>query len=68
MKRYVIRKYVMAESIVEAISKENKAPVEDAWLDEKQPDPKEQTSQIGFDLSPSGYYYSPYLKRKKKRK
>lgn len=67
MKRYVVRKYVMANSLVEALQKEKKVVAEDGWIDEKQPDPP-QADAIGFNLSGDGYYYSPYLKRKKKIK
>lgn len=67
MKRYVVKKYVMANSLVEALQKEKKVVAEDGWIDEKQPEPTEQISQIGFELEGSGYYYSPYLKRKKRK-
>lgn len=67
MKRFVIRKYVMANSLVEALQKEKKIVAEDGWLDEKQPEPEEKPSQIGFNIEGDGYYYSPYLKRKKRK-
>ncbi len=65
MKRYVIKKYVIADSLQKALEQERKVKPDDAWLDEKQPE--EQKDQIGFDLEGSGYYYSPYLKRKKRK-
>jgi len=67
MKRYVVRKYVMANSLVEALQKEKKVVAEDGWIDEKQPEPTEKPSLIGFNLDSDGYYYSPYLKRKKRK-
>ena len=65
MKRYVVRKYVMAENPAEAYKLERNYQPEDVWLDEKQPEPP--TDQIGFDFQGSGYSYSPVMKRKKKR-
>lgn len=39
MKRYVIKKYIMAKSLMEALKKEKDVKPDDAWVDEKQPDP-----------------------------
>ena len=66
MKRYVVRKYVMANSLVEALQKEKKFVAEDGWIDEKQPE-GESREAIGFDLQGRSSYvsHSPYLKRKK---
>lgn len=50
MNRYVIKKYVMANSLEEALKKEAKVKPEDAWKDEKQPEHTELPSQIGFQL------------------
>jgi hypothetical protein len=68
MNRYVIKKYVIAKSLAEALKKERDIQPEDAWKDEKQPDPVE-TTQIGFELQGRDSYisHSPYMKRKKKR-
>lgn len=34
-KRYVVRKYVMATSLVDALKNESQVTAEDGWLDEK---------------------------------
>lgn len=67
MKRYVVRKYVMANSLVEALQNESKVVAEDGWIDEKQPEPEHKPDAIGYELPPSEYYYSPHSKRKKKK-
>lgn len=56
----------MANSLTEAIKKESDVPPSEAWKDEKQPE--EPKDQIGFRLDGDGFYYSPYLKKRKKRK
>lgn len=66
-KRYIVRKYVMAKSIVEAVEKEKKQPADDCWIDENQPTQTEQASLIGFVSDEGGYYYSPHMKRRKKK-
>jgi hypothetical protein len=68
MKRYIVRKYVMAESLVEALQKEKKVVAEDGWIDEKQPDEPTSKDQIGFDLQGRDSYisHSPYMKKRKK--
>ena len=66
MTRYIIKKYVEANSLEEALKLERKIKPDDAWKDEKQPEPEQKADLIGFDTSGSGYYYSPYMKRKKK--
>jgi hypothetical protein len=58
----------MANSLTEALKNEKKVVAEDGWIDEKQPEPEDKGNAIGFDLEGSKYYYSPYLKRKKKSK
>lgn len=68
MKRYIVRKYVMANSLVEALKNEKKVIAEDGWIDEKQPD-EPKADAIGFNLQGSDYYYSPHMKKNvKKRK
>lgn len=57
----------MANSIQDALKKERDIKPEECWVDEKQPDPV-NTTQIGFDLKGGKYYYSPYMKRKRKKK
>ena len=49
MKRYVIKKYVMAESLEDALKRERKVKPDDGWLDEKQPEPI-KTDAIGFQI------------------
>jgi hypothetical protein len=68
MKRYIIKKYIMAESLQKALEQERKIKPEDAWLDEKQPERQELTSQIGFELPASEYYYSPVMKKNAKKR
>lgn len=68
MPQYIIKKYVQAKSLEEALKIEKKIKPDDAWKDEKQPEQSEQVSQFGFNLESSNYYYSPYLKRKRKKK
>ena len=69
MKRYVVRKYVMANSLVEALQKEKTVIAEDGWIDEKQPEESRPQDQIGFDLQGKDSYisHSPYMKPKKKK-
>ena len=66
MNRYIIKKYVIAKSLADALKIERDIKPEDAWKDEKQPDPP-QADAIGFNLNGSDYYYSPVLKRKKRK-
>lgn len=65
MTRYLIKKYVDANSLEEALKIERKVKPQDAFKAEEQPDSNKD--QIGFKLDASEYYYSPILKRKKKR-
>ena len=67
MPRYIIKKYVDAPSLEEALKRERNIRPDDAWKDEKQPEPESKRDQIGFNLRGSEYFYSPYMKRKKKR-
>jgi hypothetical protein len=57
----------MANSLVEALQNEHKVKPDDGWIDDKY-EPEEKTSQIGFNIESSEYYYSPVMKPKKKRK
>src|ERR1700749_2732575 len=63
MKRYIIRKYVMAKSPADAYRLEKKVNAEEVWLDEKQPDPPSSTHAIGFNMEESSDYYSPIAKK-----
>lgn len=46
--RYVVRKYIMANSALEAIRRDKKAPVHDVWIDEDWKKTKNGVSAIGF--------------------
>ena len=51
LKRFIVRKYIMARSAMDAIKQDSKSPVDDVWVDEAW---KEQQRQqlmplIGFD-------------------
>lgn len=59
MKRYVLRKYVMAKNITEAIKKDRDTEVSDAWVDDKETE--SNATAIGFDLG-AGYMDSDQLK------
>lgn len=49
---YVIKKYIYANSALEAIRKEKKYPVDDVWMDDtsraKQIEKSIETNKIGF--------------------
>lgn len=45
MKRYIVRKYVDARDVQDALRREPQAPVDDIFLDEK---PDGRTQAIGF--------------------
>lgn len=47
-KLYVVRKYIKADSAMQAIKKEKSVPVHDVWIDEKWQE-KELPGAIGFD-------------------
>lgn len=51
--QYIIRKYVMASSAIEAIKLEAKAPVSDVWLDDdwKKAQYEDKAPAIGFSSS-----------------
>lgn len=44
-KRFVVRKYIMANSATQAIRLDKKTPVDDVWVDEKWQD---ENIKIGF--------------------
>jgi hypothetical protein len=68
MPRYIIKKYVTASSMLEALVREKDIKADEVWKDEKQPEESPAPEQIGFRLDGDGYYYSPYMKRRKKKK
>ncbi len=49
-KRYIIRKYIMAKSVSEALKKERRTRPDDCWVDDewKKENPNQLTSAIGF--------------------
>jgi len=53
-KQFIVRKYVMAKNIGEAIRKEKSCPVDDAWIDDewkkKQETSQQLPSAIGFTI------------------
>jgi hypothetical protein len=46
-KRFIVRKYIMAQSAADAIKKEKIAPVFDVWVD----DDYKKDNEIGFTVS-----------------
>ena len=50
-KLYVVRKYIKAQSVADAIRKEPKVSVHEVYLDQKWSD-KELPSAIGFEYEP----------------
>lgn len=67
MKRFVVKKYIMAKSASDALRKERMIKPDDVWVDEKQPE-QSQMDAIGFDLDISSVYYSEYMKKHKPQK
>jgi hypothetical protein len=66
MPNYILKKRIIAKDMTEAIKRDKKTPVAEIWLDEKQ-DESPTIDAIGYNLDGDGYYYSPYMKPKKKR-
>lgn len=48
MKRYIIRKYIIANSAQDAIKKERQAPAEDVWVDDEWK--AQEGNEIGFKI------------------
>ena len=46
-KRYIVKKYIYASSISDAIKKDKHAPVEECWVDKEAPN--QLPASIGFD-------------------
>jgi hypothetical protein len=59
LKRYIVRKYIMARSVVDALQFEVDRKPDDCWVDDewKKDNPTELVSAIGFRL-PSNPDYS----------
>jgi hypothetical protein len=66
MKKYIVKKYILANSIHEVFKLEKSKKPDDILLDSDSEPKVEGTYAIGFDTSASDYYYSPHMKRKKK--
>lgn len=51
-KLFVVRKYIMAKSAIQAIKKDKITPVEDVWIDEewKKGNMSSLQSAIGFEI------------------
>ncbi len=60
LKRYIVRKYIMATSLSVALKKEPKTRPDDAWVDDewKKENPNQLESAIGYEMEeddqPSG--------------
>lgn len=50
LNRYIVRKYIMAKSAVDAIKKDKIAPVNDVWLDDDWKKQQTLDTAIGFAL------------------
>ena len=61
LKRYQIKKSVMAESLVDAILLEKQANAEHVWLDETQPELQEKTPLIGFRIPEDDEWHSEIM-------
>lgn len=51
-KMYVVKKFIMANSVPDAIRKERKTPVDSVWIDEEwsKGQAKELAGAIGFNI------------------
>jgi hypothetical protein len=45
MKQYIVRKYVMAKDVKDALKKEKSIPADEAWID---PEWQKQYPEIGY--------------------
>lgn len=52
LKRYIVRKYIMAKSAKDALRIEKKTKPDDVWVDEdwKKENPNQLQSAIGFNI------------------
>ncbi len=56
-KLFVVRKYIWATSVQQAIHKEQKAPVDDCWVDDKWKENSQVVKDaIGFYAPPDNEY------------
>lgn len=53
-KLYIVRKYIMAVSVVQAIKKEKETPVHDCWIQDEWKT-EHLASAIGFELNAPEY-------------
>jgi len=67
-KRYIVKKYIMAKSIKEALKKERRTIPDDCWVDEdwRKDNPNKLESAMGFLADSDRDYYDLYLNKKKK--
>ncbi len=69
MNKYIVKKYILANSIHEVFKLEKNKKPDDILLDsESEPKVEPAPYLIGFDTKASDDYYSEYMKRKKKKK
>jgi hypothetical protein len=47
-KRFIVKKYVLAETAAEALAKESSISPEEVWVDDKYQPEKGQSNKIGF--------------------
>lgn len=57
LKRFIVRKYIMASSAHEALKKERRIRPDDCWVDDewKKENPNQLTSAIGFSVEQEYY-------------
>lgn len=68
LKRYIVKKYIMATSAHQALKKERRVRPDDVWVDEEwaKQNPTQLVSAIGFTTE-QDYYSSDYWAKKKKK-
>lgn len=57
LKRYVVRKYIMAQSVKDAFEREWKHGADDVWLDQDYKPQVEQAPLIGFQTDQESDYW-----------
>lgn len=67
-KRFIVRKYIMAKSVKDALKKDKNTLPDDCWVDEdwKKDNPNKLESAMGFLTNSDRDYYELYLNKKKK--
>ena len=68
MKKYIVKKYIIANSIHEVFKLEKNRKPDDILLDSDSEPTVQGTYAIGFDTKASDDYYSAYMKRKNRKK